>query len=183
MTDPITEDLVRTFDEVVDRLVARSAGLGVEEYLWEPVEGCMTVRPVAGAFRADPLGPDDPDPAPFTTIAWRMWHIGADCLRGYLRFFEGEAPDPDPLAWPGTPDAGVQALTADWARLRTRFTGLGDAGLMRPMGDLGGHFGAETYLKLGLHALDETAHHGAEIGVIRDLYRQNFGETPASTKT
>ncbi len=28
----------------------------------------------------------------------------------------------------------------------------------------------ETYLKLALHVLDEVAHHGGEIGLLRDLY-------------
>jgi DinB superfamily len=75
------------------------AGLSDEEYLWEPVEGCWSVRP-----RAEQLtGPDehrpegdwgldieypDPAPAPFTTIAWRLVHmigsvyVAASALRG-----------------------------------------------------------------------------------------------------
>lgn len=170
-SDLITDDLVRTFDEVFDRAVARLAGLTEAEYLWEPVDGCMTVRPYGdGVFRADPVPPEDPVPAPFTTIAWRMWHIGSDCLRGYLRFFEGEPGGGDPLVWPGTPEAGIEAMAEDWSRFRARLAGLGDGRLMRPMGALGGRYGTETYFKLGLHALDEVAHHGAELGVIRDLY-------------
>ncbi|MFD8749095.1 hypothetical protein [Streptomyces sp. NPDC059616] len=35
-----------------------------------------------------------------------------------------------------------------------------------------GGWADETYLKLALHALDEVAHHGGEIGLLRDLYLQ-----------
>jgi hypothetical protein len=31
---------------------------------------------------------------------------------------------------------------------------------------------SQTYLKLALHALDEAAHHGGEIGLLRDLYQR-----------
>jgi hypothetical protein len=41
-----------------------------------------------------------------------------------------------------------------------------------------GKFGHESYLLLALHALDEAAHHGAEIGVLRDLYLHSFGTEP-----
>lgn len=42
------------------------------------------------------------------------------------------------------------------------------------MGELGGAFGHESYLLLALHALDEVAHHGAEVGTLRDLYLHGY---------
>jgi hypothetical protein len=45
------------------------------------------------------------------------------------------------------------------------------------MGELGGQFGHESYLLLALHALDEVAHHGGEIGVLRDLYAHGYAHS------
>jgi hypothetical protein len=42
------------------------------------------------------------------------------------------------------------------------------------MGSRAGVYGHESYLLLALHALDEAAHHGAELGVLRDLYLHGF---------
>ena len=177
MTPPgsVTRDLLQTLEDVRARTFARLEGLTDGEYLWEPVAACMTLRPAAdGTYRADPRSAVDPVPAPFTTIGWRVWHIGADCLRSYGRFFEEVEHDDDPHLWPGTADAGVRALAEDWSDFRARVESLGDERLLRPMGPLGGAYAHESYLLLVLHALDEAAHHGAEIGVLRDLYHHGL---------
>jgi hypothetical protein len=172
---PVTRDLLETFDDVRSRTFARLDGLTDAEYLWEPVASCMTPRADGdGVFRADPRPTGDVRPAPFTTIAWRIWHIGADCLRGYGRFFEDESQSGDRHLWPGTAAEGVQMLANDWSRFRTRVESLGDDRLLQPMGSRAGVYGHESYLLLALHALDEGAHHGAELGVLRDLYLHGF---------
>ena len=168
---PITRDVLQTLEDVRSRTFARLDGLTDAEYFWEPVADCMTVRPTPdGAFRADPAIAETPEPAPFTTIAWRMWHIGADCLRGYLRFFTDDVNLSDVERWPGTADEGIRQLADDWSRFRSQVEGLGDARLLEPMGPRAGAYAEETFLLLALHALDEVAHHGAELGVLRDLY-------------
>lgn len=176
--DPVTRDLLETLDDVRTRTLARLDGLGDTEYLWEPVASCMTVRPQAdGTFRADPRPAKGPAPAPFTTIAWRMWHIGADCLRGYVGFFPAGSPLGDDVhRWPGTADEGIQILTADWDQFRTHVESLGDDRLVQPMGPRAGQYAHESYLLLALHALDEAAHHGAELGVLRDLWLHSYAE-------
>src|SRR3712207_6545560 len=59
-------------------------GLTDEEYLWEPVEGCWSIRPRGQERAAIGAGAGDwvvefefpePDPTPVTTIAWRMAHL------------------------------------------------------------------------------------------------------------
>src|SRR5687767_5718350 len=77
-------------------------GLTDDEYLWEPVDDCWSVRPVAelrtpkppwagdGAVAIEIEYPD-PEPSPFTTIAWRLVHltgsidVAAATLRGRRR--------------------------------------------------------------------------------------------------
>ncbi|WP_323384385.1 DinB family protein [Streptomyces calidiresistens] len=175
----MTRDLLRTLDEVRSRTLVRLDGLTDTEYLWEPVTPCLTIREDAdGGFRADRPSPDDSRPAPFTTIAWRMWHIGADCLRGYGRFFGDEPPAETRYTWPGTAAEGIGALDRECARFRARVEALGDEGLQRPMGPQAGPYAEATYLLLVLHALDEAAHHGAELGVLRDLRLHGFAAGP-----
>ena len=61
-----------------------------EEYLWEPVLRCWSVRPRAhgpgpgatvllgtGDWGLDAAFPAPPSPPPFTTIAWRLGHLSA----------------------------------------------------------------------------------------------------------
>jgi DinB family protein len=183
--DPVTRDLLQTLDEVRTRILARLDGLSDTEHLWEPVASCLTVRAGAdGKFRADPRPGKGHLPAPFTTIAWRMWHIGADCLRGYGRFFPGGSPQgEDRHRWPGTASEGVQMLTEDWDQFRAHVESLGDGRLLQPMGPRAGAFAHESYLLLALHALDEAAHHGAELGVLRDLWLHGFSEKQRPSRT
>ncbi|RAG83126.1 DinB family protein [Streptacidiphilus pinicola] len=175
--NPVTSDVLMTFDEVRDRLLARLEGMSDAEYLWEPVADCLTVRVGPdGAAHADERPHGTSGQAPFATIAWRAWHIGSDCLRGYARLF-GEPPIP-PAArqlWPATAKAGVAALAEDIAAFRARVAALGDTRLLAPMGPPAAPYDADSFLALATHAIDETAHHGAEIALLRDLHAHGLG--------
>lgn len=176
--DPVTRDLLETFEVVRSRTFARMEGLTDAEYQWQPVPDCMTVRRTDdGVYRADSRPPDSSTsagaPEPMTTIAWRTWHIGSFCLRGYVIHFFEDVPDfGDRFEWPGTADLGKLALEEDWVRFVTRVGALGDERLLAPIGKLAEPYGwgEASYLALALHALDEVAHHGGEIGLMRDLY-------------
>ena len=170
--NPVTSDVLMILDEVRDRLLARLEGMSDAEYLWEPVPDCLTVRVGAdGVARADERPGAATGQPPFATIAWRAWHIGSDCLRGYHRLF-GEAPIPAAARqlWPATAQAGVAALAEDIAGFRARVAALGDTRLLAPMGPSAAPYAADSFLALATHAIDETAHHGAEIALLRDLH-------------
>ena len=73
-------NMTRTFTgELVDQLEfhwtqalrPRFDGLSDDEYFWQPVADCWTVHPDGGIDFAYP----PPEPAPFTTIAWRLAHV------------------------------------------------------------------------------------------------------------
>ena len=166
-----TDELLALLDYAHGRIVGRLEGLCVEEYLWEPVAGCWSVRAGEdGVFRAEKQDPE-PQPAPFTTIAWRSWHIAADCLLDYCtRFFEGRD-EGESRPWPGTPQGALVELEKHWARFRAHLAALDDAALAAPLGPSAGPYAQDSHQALVLHALDEVIHHGAEIGVVRDLYR------------
>ncbi len=70
-------------------------GLTDEEYLWEPVADCWTLHPTDdGQVLYDHAWPP-PRPSPFTTIAWRLCHIGVGCLANRAsRLFPETVPAP-----------------------------------------------------------------------------------------
>ena len=82
----------------------------------------------------------------------------------------------DARAWPPTVEEGVERLNLEWARFRAHIAATDDAALALPLGPRGGPFAKDSYHALVLHALDEVIHHGAEIGVIRDLYRHRAAD-------
>jgi DinB superfamily len=158
-------------DEVRSRQRSRLAGLTQEEYLWEPVPGCWTVSEHDGAWHVPARARPEPVPAPVTTIAWRLWHIASDCLADYTE--RGLGPRPLLVAgtdWYGRVDEALIALEHAWTGFREGVEALGDDGIWSPLGERWGPYAREPWAALVLHALDEVAHYGAEIGLLRDLY-------------
>jgi hypothetical protein len=162
--------LMTGLDDAWQRLSTRLRGLSQDEYLWCPVDDAWSVRPVGDRWQVD-LADPAPVPAPVTTIAWRMWHIGSDCLATYVSPSLG--PSPLPLQgrdWFGEVAPAVEALDTSYAVFRQRITGLGEEGLWGQLGPSWGPFAESTWADLAVHALDELSHHGAELALLRDLY-------------
>jgi hypothetical protein len=162
----------------------RLAGLGDDEYFWEPVVACWSIRQGAdGAWRVD-WDPSHPDPPPFTTIAWRMAHI-EQCfaIRTNAFFPHGQdirdsgEPGPDmfdPSVRPSPPTNAAEGLTQldhEYRRWRDAIANLDDEGVRAPLGPRGSYYAEDPMAALILHVNREVMHHGGEIGVMRDLYR------------
>ena len=175
----VKRELVDLSDEVWRRTRARLEGLSDEEYFWEPTPGCWTIRQRAdGTWMADwPL--PRPEPEPFTTIAWRLWHLidmyGEDRAPQWLDVPAQGDPigmdDPD-----AQPPSGAAAAIALLERAHDRWDAhLGlvtEDGLAEPVGPVAGpQYAERTRAAYVLHMLDEFIHHGAEIGLLRDLWR------------
>jgi hypothetical protein len=172
--DAIGGSLITAFDYVWARLTGRLAGLTDQEYFWEPVAGCWSLRQGDdGRWRLDGGGGGGPapDPAPVTTIAWRLGHLGGMALGGFAnrRFGDGtlttEQIDfpPQTAAVPGFLDEHYQA----W---RTGIAALSPAEWAAPLGPSWGPYAQDNTVDLALHVLDEVIHHGAETALLRDLY-------------
>lgn len=165
-------------------LAPRLAGLTDDEYLWEPVEGCWSLRPTGDGRWHLERGSTEPGTGPLTTIAWRMTHVTVEVLESrYRAFFGGEGPDQwapgerllDAGALPGTADAAVAELTAAYGRWRDAIAALPEEELLRPLGPKGADFAADPMAELVLHLNREVMHHGAEIALMRDLYAATGG--------
>ncbi|MEZ5087815.1 MAG: DinB family protein [Tessaracoccus sp.] len=160
----------------------RLQGLEDHEYLWEPVVGAWTLREGDdGVVRIESVVPEPPVPM-ITTIAWRMAHVGRDVLGKRARTFFGgsEAPSdalmyddrhwPEPL--PLTAQGGLALLEEGYTLWRDGIAGLDDEALLRPLGPRGGPFADDSMAALAMHLNRETMAHGAEICLLRDLYRE-----------
>jgi DinB superfamily len=170
----IASSLITTFDYVWERLVGRLDGLTDEEYFWEPAAGCWSLRQDdQGRWQLDGGGGGGPapDPVPVTTIAWRLGHLGGMAVGGSAdqRFGDGTLTvaqidfPPGAAAVPGFLDANYQTWRAGLA-------GLSAGEWAAPLGPAWGPYAQDNTVDLALHVLDEVIHHGAEIGLLRDLY-------------
>jgi DinB superfamily len=172
MTDrAVLPVLLRGWDDAWQRLDRRLAGLDDAEYLWEPVPGMWSVRPVDGGWIAD-RADSEPDPAPVTTIAWRLWHIASDCLADYLeRSPAGRSLAVTGRQWHGDAATALADLRTAGTAFRGAMVALGEDGIGQPLGPAWGPYAEASWADLLVHALDELAHHGAEVALLRDLYR------------
>ncbi|MCU7727683.1 DinB family protein [Actinoplanes sp. KI2] len=155
----------------------RLDGLTDEEYLWEPVPDCWTVRPDGrGGFAYDGYQ-QHPQPAPFTTLAWRIVHVATAMSIRTSTFFtdSGDADMFDLRHWPasipGNAADGIAFLQTCYRDWHDHIAALSPAELERPLGPKGGFFAKEPMAALIVHINREVMHHGGEIGVLRDLYR------------
>ena len=165
----------------------RLDGLTDEEYFWEPVPGMWSVRPRGtstapisvggGEFRQDFAWPA-PDPAPATTIAWRLSHliVGVFGMRA-ASHFGGEPIRYETYDYPGDAATALARLDNVYAAWTAGVRGLGADGLARPCGPTEGPYAEVSMASLVLHINREALHHGAEIALLRDLYRWQPRET------
>lgn len=165
--DSISTSFTATKDQLFDRLI----GLDDDEFLWEPVGGMWSVRQTTEGWLVDWQDPD-PEPAPITTIAWRMWHIAVDALDSYARrAFGSSGTGLTGRTWVGTASRAMDLTSAAFDTFTEGFMAIGDEGLARPLGDAWTSYSDATHLDLLLHAHREVTHHSAEIALMRDLYR------------
>lgn len=151
------------------------------EYFWEPVAGCWSVRrrddvrtprTVGGGDWVLEYDRDPSSPSPFTTIAWRVAHLASGIAMRADYTTGTKAMTWDDYKVPTTADDAIVALggvTDTWQEILIEST---DADL--------DHVGRSSFpwgLDPELPFLDicwwvnqELLHHGAEIALLRDLY-------------
>lgn len=176
-------DLLREdFAHAVRAVRWQVEGLGDDEYAWEPVDDAWTVRPRAGA-RGHHVGHgrwviDDHgvDPPGVPTIAWRLLHL-AGCLDIYrATTFRGSQRSWDDLLFPATASESVawlHGLQDAWLDDLARLT---DGDLDRAVRTFWGERIATGRVVRQLTV--EQLHHGAEIGLLRDLQRGHTRTDP-----
>ncbi len=151
------------------------------EFFWEPCAGCWTVhrRTETRAASADGCGEwvidyvvPDPEPAPVTTIAWRTVHIAAVNYL-YWDYAFGSASLGYDLEMPGTADAAVAWLATSQRPLSRTLDEMTEDDLDQDRLTNWGETWPTTRIFTTL--IKEQTHHGAEISLLRDLYRSREG--------
>jgi uncharacterized damage-inducible protein DinB len=165
------------FAESCEALSRVLASIGDEEFFWEPVAGCWTVHPRSQvrAASADGCGEwvidyevPDPDPAPVTTIAWRTVHIAAVNYL-YWDYAFGPATASFDLEMPGNAAAATKWLKASQEPLNAVLAAVADSELETSRKTNWGEWWPCHRIFTTL--IREQVHHGAEISLLRDLYR------------
>jgi hypothetical protein len=174
----LQRELLVLSDFTFERTRARLEGLTDDEWLWEPAPWCWSVRRVGDEWVGD--GTVFPGAVPaFTTIAWRLDHLiwcygaprNASWVGSTLRSPLG------PLT--GTAREELARLDVAHAFWREVVSSIDEDALAVAIGPIGQQYAAESRLAFVLHMLDEVIHHGAEIGVLRDLHRSASMAPPA----
>jgi len=158
----------------------RLDGLTDDEYVWEPAPGCWSIRPRGTAVTKDAAGAGDyvmddedpePDPAPFTNVAWRLAHLSELFGERASRHFGDASVTRKTIDWSGTA-AGRARLARPLSRAVDRWHSrhrLGRDGASDRSAR--GPFAEHPMGALVLHINREAIHHGAEVMLLRDLYR------------
>ncbi|WP_411102930.1 DinB family protein [Streptomyces sp. cmx-4-9] len=195
--------LLEQFDFACERLTGRLAGpvtdsgdgaqtrvgpLTDEEFFWEPVPDCWSVRRrtdrpgaratfLAGARDGD-WGRDaapypHPWPPPFTTLAWRLSHLGEMVALRADHTAGRHVLTRDDHRVPGGAGEAVQAFSEGARAWRKALLDVDDAAL-----DTVGYStyphgsdAEEPFVDIVWWVNQELLHHGAEIALLRDLYR------------
>jgi hypothetical protein len=176
-----TAHLVEQIDwHWTNHLRPRLTGLTDEEYLWEPTPGAWNIHPRregttefqggSGEFTIDWAFPE-PEPAPVTTIAWRLAHIIVGVLAARVHgHFDGPEADYTTWEYAGTADGALAQLDEAYAAwLAGVRSWTGDA-LLEPCGPAEGPWSQSPRADIVLHINRELIHHGAEIALLRDLW-------------
>ena len=124
-----------------------------------------------GVVVADTAWPP-PDPAPVTTIGWRINHLIDNYGRRANHYFGTTVPD----TVPGTAAAGLAQLELSYRTWIDTVSALDDDEIQAPLGPKGGEYAVDPMAALIVHVAREGIHHGAEICLLRDLYRAGTTE-------
>jgi hypothetical protein len=203
MTPSRLVPLLEQFEFACERLTGRLAGPAMdsgdgarttvtamtdEEYLWEPVPDCWSVRRradgpgpratfLAGAGAGD-WGRDaapypHPSPAPFTTLAWRLSHLSEMLLLRADHTTGTHTLTRDDVVVAPSATAAVADFEAGAAAWRQALLSVDDAAL-DAVGRCTYPHGSdaeEPFVDIVWWVNQEVLHHGAEIALLRDLYR------------
>jgi len=154
------------------QLRPKLAGLTDEEYRWEPVPGSWNIRRRDDDQWVIDFQYPEPSPAPVTTIAWRLAHInvGIFGMRNAAHF-GGPPISYETAVWTPHAAEALAQLDEGYARWVAGVAAMDEKRLAAPIGPAEGAFAEFSYAALIAHINREVIHHGAEVLLLRDLYR------------
>jgi DinB superfamily len=149
----------------------RLDGLTDDEHFWEPVHGCWSVRHRADAVGGQACGAGEmvvdfelpePDPPPYTTIAWRLAHVTVVFDERLGRHLAGPATSRSSAVYAVDAAGALDDLDRACALWIDAIRDLDDDALARPIGPKE-PFPDAPMAGLILHIHREVIHHLAEV--------------------
>lgn len=171
---------------VREHLRPRLEGLTDEEYFFDPGGSgrAWTVHPRAADGEQPPTSLQggsgqmaidfefpEPDPAPLTTIAWRLGHLIVGVLAMRNHSHHGWPPA-DYMTWDyaATAAEALAQFDAEYKRWIDGVRGWGQEELQLAVGEAEQHWADHSRATLVAHINRELIHHLAEIALLRDLW-------------
>lgn len=173
--------LLDQYDTSYAMLRDRLNGLSDAEYFWEPTPGCWSVRrraetQISVIGKGDWVFEDErgePQPAPFTTLAWRLCHIVSGQMMRCDYTFGAKALAWNDIEFPGNATDAITFLERSHQAWRTGLATLTDADL-DVVGLSSFPYGLDPQVPFGpllWWTNRDLIHHGGEIGLLRDLWQ------------
>lgn len=151
----------------------RMERLTTEEYLWAPVADVWTVhKGEDGRPNTVDLVYPEPEPAPFTTLAWRMFHMTSFFSARWSNHFGDGSYKTESHPIRLTAEEGFADLTIAYERWRDSLQSATFERFEQECGPAEGPYMNNPFSDLVIHINREFIHHAAECNLIRDLYRQ-----------
>ncbi len=173
--------LLSQYDFGVAQLLDRLAGMTDEEYLWEPVTGCWSIRPRTESQSNAPVGGDwvldlsrpEPDPPPFTTIAWRLTHLSSSLAARADYTTGSRSLTRDDLVIARTAAGAIEYFRSASSQWKNALESAGDEHI-HEVGYSQLPWGLDPqmpFIEIAWWVNKELIQHGAEVATLRDLYR------------
>jgi hypothetical protein len=158
-----------------------------EEYRWEPVPGCWSIRrreSGPGPRATEIIGAGEwvlefswppPSPPPFTTIAWRLGHLSSMLALRADHMAGSHALTDDDYLFSGLAAEGIAAFDTAAMAWRDVLTAVTDDAALDEVGRSTYPYGSDPEDRLVdtvWWVNQEVLHHGAEIALLRDLFRE-----------
>jgi uncharacterized glyoxalase superfamily protein PhnB len=171
----LSEVMRRQVDDMCWTVRKAVRGLSDEEYFRELAPGSWSIRRRGEASTSGAAGAGEwvtdwaspaPDPPPFTTIAWRVVHIGLFVWNAYRHATGQRGIDWDEIEIPGTAAEATAWLNEGTRLLSESLRGLSDDDLRVPIEGAG-----ITRCQDLVKVVSDTERRAAEIACLRDVYR------------
>jgi hypothetical protein len=176
--EAVRQEFLDLSNKFFARFSTRLDGLTDEEYLWEPVADCWSLVPGDDGKLNMRWGLIFDEIAPVTTIAWRLTHIIDLFSEDRCATWIGLEPETENVFADGAPPdvpTARRMLDEAFARWKRCLAAVDIERIFDKIGPVGRNMAEATRATFVLHILDEVIHHGAEIGVLRDLWAAEHG--------
>ncbi len=165
----VKSELLALVDKWSDRFQSRIADLADEEFWSEPTADCWKIFPDGSG---GDFGLIFTEEAPVTTMGWRLAHIIDLLKEDRCATYIGLEPEPSAAEeWVPTSADEAKRMVRDSTATFRRYVDATDETMLDEF--VPRRFDDADVTRHGfiLHILDEVIHHGAEVGLLRDLWR------------